>query len=103
MGFFGDIWSGIKTVATAPYKLVTSVGSAAFDGIKAIGHFGGKVANTVVDTASNAANTAIALPNKVINTVDNGVDKISGTIDGIFKSPILLFGGIIGLYVISKT
>ena len=50
MGFFGDIWSGIKTVATAPYKLVTSVGSAAFDGIKAIGHFGGKVANTVFIT-----------------------------------------------------
>ena len=103
MGFFGDIWSGIKTVATAPYKLVTSVGSTVFDTVKAIGHFGGKVANTVVDTASNAANTVIGLPNKFINTVDNGVDKVTGTIDGIFKSPILIIGGIIGLYVISKT
>lgn len=95
MGFFGNIWNGIKKVASAPFKAIASVGSTIYNkAIKPVANFSANAVKSVGNFVKDSANTVLHMPEKVLNTVDHTVDKGSETLQGLFKSPMMIIGAI---------
>lgn len=106
MGFFGNLWNGIKKVASAPFKAIASVGKTIYNkAIKPIANFGSNAIKSVGNFVKDSANTVLHMPEKVLHTFDHAVDKGSETLTGLFKSPMILLmaiGGVILLPTLMK-
>jgi len=106
MGFFGNLWNGIKKVAGAPFKAIASVGKTIYNKvIKPVANFGSNAIKSVGNFVKDSANTVLHMPEKVLNTFDHTVDKAGDTLQGLFKSPMILLmaiGGVILLPTLMK-
>ena len=95
MGFFGDMWNGIKKVASAPFKLVANVGKGIYNKVlKPVANFGSHTVKSVANFVKDSANTVLHMPEKVLHTFDHAVDKGGDTLQSLFKSPMMLLLGV---------
>ena len=93
---WGSFWNGFKKVVSAPFKLVGNVGKTVYNKvIKPVANFGyNKVIKPVGSFLKDSANTVLHMPEKVLHTVDHTVDKAGDTLQGLFKSPMMLLLGV---------
>ena len=90
---WGSFWNGFKKVVSAPFKLVANVGKTVYNKvIKPVANVGVNAVKSVGNFVKDTANTVIHMPEKVLHTVDHAVDKGGETLQGLFKSPMLLLG-----------
>ena len=95
MGFFGDMWNGIKKVASAPFKLVANVGKTVYNKVlKPVANFGSNAVKSVGSFVKDSANTVLHMPEKVLHSFDHAVDKGGDTLQSLFKSPMMLLLGV---------
>ena len=95
MGFFGDMWNGIKKVASAPFKLVANVGKTVYNKVlKPVANFGSNAVKSVGNFVKDSANTVLHMPEKVLHSFDHAVDKGGDTLQSLFKSPMMLLLGV---------
>ena len=91
----GSFWNGFKKVVSAPFKLVANVGKTVYNKvIKPVANFSSDAAKSVANFVKNSTNTILHMPEKVLHTVDHGIDKGSETLQGLFKSPMMLLMGV---------
>ena len=92
---WGSFWNGFKNVVSSPFKLVANVGKTVYNKvIKPVANFGSNAVKSVANFAKDTVNTVIHMPEKVLHTVDHGIDKGSETLQGLFKSPMMLLMGV---------
>ena len=92
---WGSFWNGFKKVVSAPFKLVANIGKTVYNkAIKPLANFGANAVKSVGNFAKDTVNTVIHMPEKVLHTVDHGIDKGSETLQGLFKSPMMLLMGV---------
>jgi len=92
---WGSFWNGFKKVVSAPFKLVANVGKTIYNKvIKPVANFGSNAVKSVANFVKDSANTVLHMPEKVLHTVDNGINTAGNTLQGLFKSPIVLIAAI---------
>ena len=99
MGFFGDLWSGIKNLASNVWSGVKSVASNVYDGVKSAGDWIAQrvqpilgtigryapfipVIGTGIAAAANAVNTGIGTARSIIDRVGEAGRSIRDMVDG---------------------
>ena len=101
-----SFWNGFKKVVSAPFKAIGSLGKTIYNKvIKPVANFGSNVIKSVGYFVKDSANTVLHMPEKVLHTVDHTVDKAGETLQGLFKSPMVLLmaiGGVILLPTLMK-
>ena len=98
---WGSFWNGFKKVVSAPFKLVGNIGKAVYNKvIKPVANFGANAVKSVGNFVKDSANTVLHMPEKVLHTVDHAVDKGSETLQGLFKSPMVLIAAIGGVMIL---
>ena len=92
---WGSFWNGFKKVVSAPFKLIGNIGKTVYNKvIKPVANFGSNAVKSVANFVKDSANTVLHMPEKIIHTVDHAVDKGSETLQGLFKSPMMLLLGV---------
>ena len=101
-----SFWNGFKKVVSAPFKAIGSLGKTIYNKvIKPVANFGSNAIKSVGNFVKDSANTVLHMPEKVLHTVDHTVDKAGETLQGLFKSPMVLLmaiGGVILLPTLMK-
>ena len=92
---WSSFWNGFKKVVSSPFKLIANVGKGIYNKvIKPVANFGSNAVKSVANFVKDSANTVLHMPEKVLHTVDLGVDKAGKTLQGLFKSPMMLLLGV---------
>ena len=92
---WSSFWNGFKKVVSAPFKLVGNIGKTVYNKvIKPVANFGSNAVKSIGNFAKDSFNTVLHMPEKIIHTVDHAVDKGSETLQGLFKSPMMLLLGV---------
>ena len=92
---WGSFWNGFKKVVSAPFKLVANVGKTVYNKvIKPVANFGSNAVKSVANFVKDSANTVLHMPEKVLHSFDHGIDTAGNTLQGLFKSPMMLLLGV---------
>ena len=92
---WGSFWNGFKKVVSAPFKLVANVGKTVYNKvIKPVANFGSNAVKSAANFAKDSFNTVLHMPEKVLHSFDHAVDKGGETLQGLFKSPMMLLLGV---------
>ena len=98
---WGSFWNGFKKVVSAPFKLVANVGKTVYNKVlKPVANVGSNAVKSVANFAKDSFNTVLHMPEKVLHTVDHTVDKAGDTLQGFFKSPMVLIAAIGGVMIL---
>ena len=96
-----SFWNGFKKTIGAPFKLIGNIGKAVYNKvIKPVANFGSNAVKSVGNFVKDSANVVLHMPEKLIHTVDHAVDKGSETLQGFFKSPMVLIAAIGGVILL---
>jgi hypothetical protein len=92
---WGSFWNGFKKVVSAPFKLVANVGKTVYNKvIKPVANFGSNAIKSTGAFIRDVGTTIVHMPEKLIHTVDHAVDVGGNTLQGLFKSPMMLLLGV---------
>ena len=92
---WSSFWNGFKKVVSAPFKLVANVGKTVYNKvIKPVANFGSNAVKSVANFVKDSANTVLHMPEKVLHSFDHGIDMAGNTLQGLFKSPMMLLLGV---------
>jgi phage-related protein len=92
---WSSFWNGFKKVVSAPFKLVANVGKTVYNKvIKPVANFGSNAVKSVANFVKDSANTVLHMPEKVLHSFDHGIDTAGNTLQGLFKSPMMLLLGV---------
>ena len=98
---WGSFWNGFKKVVSAPFKLAANVGKTVYNKVlKPVANVGSNAVKSVANFAKDSFNTVLHMPEKVLHTVDHTVDKAGDTLQGFFKSPMVLIAAIGGVMIL---
>ena len=92
---WGSFWNGFKKVVSAPFKLAANVGKTVYNKvIKPVANFGSNAVKSVGSFVKDVGSSIVHMPEKVLHSVDNAVTKGGDTLQGLFKSPMMLLLGV---------
>ena len=96
-----SFWNGFKKVVSSPFKLIASIGKKVYNGvIKPVANFGSNAIKSVGNYVKEVGLTIVHMPEKLIHTVDHAVDTAGSTLQGLFKSPMILIAAIGGVMLL---
>ena len=96
-----SFWNGFKKTIGAPFKLIGNIGKSIFNKvIKPVANFSSNAIKSVGNYVKEVGLTIVHMPEKLIHTVDHAVDTAGSTLQGLFKSPMILIAAIGGVMLL---
>ena len=93
-------WKSFVNFIKKPFKLIANMSKGIYNKVlKPIANFGKNTVNSVGNFVKDSVNTVIHMPEKVIHSFDHTVDKVGDSLNSLFKSPVLIIGGIAAIMI----